>query len=327
MLIANPIYDVVFKYFLEDNKLAKLFIGVLLDVTILDLEFLPQEVTVKVERPEQDLNSMSLLRLDFKAKISDENGSIRVVLIELQKTKSKADMFRFRNYLGAQYQNPENSITLNNVRVPIPIISIYFIGFSLETHKSIPVIRVKRNYTDICTGEILEGGVSFIENLTHDTIIVQLAALKQRRRFEIEKILSIFDIGTEKFIEVNEYDYPDAFKEFLTRLKNVMENPKVIRDLVYEQELSKEIAEYYYEAKELKGVIADLNRQKEDIIRQNEDIVRQNEDVVKQKEDIISKEKQLLLKSVQYMKQSGLSVAQIAEILDKTEIEIQETLA
>ena len=34
MLIANPIYDVVFKYLLEDKKVAKLFLGAILEKEI-----------------------------------------------------------------------------------------------------------------------------------------------------------------------------------------------------------------------------------------------------------------------------------------------------
>ena len=75
MIIANPIYDTVFKYFLEDNKLAKLFIGALLEVTILELEFKPQEFSVNVPKNEEKRHFVSLIRLDFKARISDSEGN------------------------------------------------------------------------------------------------------------------------------------------------------------------------------------------------------------------------------------------------------------
>ena len=38
MYIANPIYDVVFKYMLEDNKVAKLFISAIIGEDIAELE-------------------------------------------------------------------------------------------------------------------------------------------------------------------------------------------------------------------------------------------------------------------------------------------------
>jgi hypothetical protein len=37
MLIANPIYDVVFKYLMEDNKIAKLIISKIINDEIIEL--------------------------------------------------------------------------------------------------------------------------------------------------------------------------------------------------------------------------------------------------------------------------------------------------
>ncbi len=96
----------------------------------------------------------------------------------------------------------------------------------------------------------MEGYDPFIEALSHDTIIVQLPALKKRRRFEIEKILSIFDIRSDKFIEIDENDYPSAYKEILTRLHNAMKNPEIIRDLVYEENVNNERRADYEKLKE-----------------------------------------------------------------------------
>ena len=64
MQIANPIYDVVFKYLLEDKKVAKLLLSAILDKDVVDIEFLPQEYTTNIEE-----KSISIYRLDFKAKI------------------------------------------------------------------------------------------------------------------------------------------------------------------------------------------------------------------------------------------------------------------
>jgi hypothetical protein len=43
MLIANPIYDVVFKYLMEDNKIAKILISKILNEEIIELNAKPQE--------------------------------------------------------------------------------------------------------------------------------------------------------------------------------------------------------------------------------------------------------------------------------------------
>ena len=43
MVIANPIYDVVFKRMMENEKVAKFFIGTLLEQTIEVVSVKPQE--------------------------------------------------------------------------------------------------------------------------------------------------------------------------------------------------------------------------------------------------------------------------------------------
>ncbi len=42
MEIANPIYDVIFKYLMEDNEIAALIISTITGEDIVELEFLPQ---------------------------------------------------------------------------------------------------------------------------------------------------------------------------------------------------------------------------------------------------------------------------------------------
>ena len=44
MRIANPIYDVVFKYLLDDEKVARLVLSALLGKEILELAFRPTEI-------------------------------------------------------------------------------------------------------------------------------------------------------------------------------------------------------------------------------------------------------------------------------------------
>ena len=104
--IANPIYDVVFKYLLEDTRVAKLLLSALLELEILELELKPQEYSTKIDTEK----SFTVYRIDFKAKIKDAQGNEQVVLIELQKAKMATDVMRFRRYLGKQYANKDNFV-------------------------------------------------------------------------------------------------------------------------------------------------------------------------------------------------------------------------
>ena len=50
MQIANPIYDVVFKYLMEDAKIAKLLISSIIGEEIETLDFRPQEFTADIDK-------------------------------------------------------------------------------------------------------------------------------------------------------------------------------------------------------------------------------------------------------------------------------------
>src|SRR5256885_16860978 len=128
MLIANPIYDSVFKYLLEDADLARGFLATILGEEIVSIEVKPQETTVELAS-----QAINIFRLDFKAVIKTASGEHRKVLIELQKAKHLLDIMRFRRYLADNYQK-EDTIRLDSgvlESLPLPIVTIYFLGFKL----------------------------------------------------------------------------------------------------------------------------------------------------------------------------------------------------
>ena len=47
MEIANPIYDVVFKYLMEDNRAARIFLSAVTGRDIVSLEFLGQKLSTE----------------------------------------------------------------------------------------------------------------------------------------------------------------------------------------------------------------------------------------------------------------------------------------
>ena len=89
---------------------------------------------------------LAVLRMDFSARILDENGNQELIILELQKAKLPTDIMRFRRYLGEQYSNKENLVREGKPEYPsrkaLPILSIYFLGHALE-HAKAPVLRVK----------------------------------------------------------------------------------------------------------------------------------------------------------------------------------------
>ncbi|MDR2765797.1 MAG: hypothetical protein LBB90_12310, partial [Tannerella sp.] len=53
-IIANPIYDVVFKRLMENERIAKFFLGTILDEPVISLEVRPQEFTYRKEAPKTE---------------------------------------------------------------------------------------------------------------------------------------------------------------------------------------------------------------------------------------------------------------------------------
>ena len=78
MKVANPIYDIVFKYMMEDERIARTILSALLKEEILRVEVRPHEYT------NGQKESLSIFRIDFGATIKGADGEEQLILIELQ---------------------------------------------------------------------------------------------------------------------------------------------------------------------------------------------------------------------------------------------------
>ena len=188
MIIANPIYDVVFKYLLEDIEIARELLSTILGEEIQTLDLKPQETAT-----ENSGSSISILRFDFKAIIKTKTGEQKKALIELQKAKQMFDAMRFRRYLGDNYKKEDVVLDENGTskKLPLPIVTIYFLGFPLDNINR-AVVKVNREYQDVITQEILNVKEDFVELLTHDSYLIQLRLLEGKSRTKLEKVLQVF---------------------------------------------------------------------------------------------------------------------------------------
>ncbi|NJN77977.1 MAG: hypothetical protein HC803_06290 [Saprospiraceae bacterium] len=215
MIIANPIYDVVFKRLMENERVAKFFIGTLLNETIESVEMKPQEFTY-IDK----LAGLSVFRLDFIAVIRTETGETKKVLIEIQKAKSQIDLMRFRNYLAEQYKKKE---LVDNEKVALPITTIYILGFNLPEIES-ACIFVERQYRDLINQITLTQKSDFVEKLTHDSYVVQVNRITDRYQSRLDQLLSVFE--QSNFIDDNK-----VVKEF--KHSTETEDVKIITDILH----------------------------------------------------------------------------------------------
>ena len=312
-IIANPIYDAVFKFLMEDKKVARILLSALLKKEIIDLEMRRHEYT------SMEQTRISLFRIDFSARLREADGSEHLVLIELQKTWLITETLRFRQYLGTQYLDKENMVERKNElgqrqAYGLPIISIYILGHSLGNLTE-PVIYVHRRYLDY-DDKPLPSPDPFIESLTHDSIIVQIPFLTGRTRNRLERLLSVFNqeyrqAESEHYLEINDEYLDEEVKCVVHRLLKAAATPDVRRAMEIEDEILSEI-----EARDTTIMMKNQEiEQKEQMIEQKELVIEQKEQMIEQKEQMIEQKEQMICLMVRILYNNGMSVEEISEQL------------
>jgi len=294
MILANPIYDSVFKYLLDDNEVAKILISNILDVKIDSLQLEPTEIILPAGK-----RDYTVFRIDFKATITLPTQEKQVILIEIQKAKLETDIMRFRKYLGSQYLNDNNTYP-NQPNKAIPIYTIYFLGTSLAHAKNSPIINVNRQYIDNYSKEEITEKEEFIECLTHNSIVIQIPLFKQFKRNRLEKLLAIFEASTRHEINVEEPE-DEEFKKITRRLVLANADEKIRQEMNIEDEI-------FQELDNLDRKIDQLEKEKEEERRQKE-------------------EANISLKSaIEAFISLGYDLNKIANLLNKTEEEIKQII-
>lgn len=318
MNIANPIYDVVFKYLMEDKKIAKLLISSIIGEEILELDFKPQELITDIETANKKKTTFkdrdeyttifTVYRLDFSAKIKTPEGT-KQVIIELQKAKFYTDIMRFRKYLGEQLSDKNNIqkeiINHKERSIGIPIITIYFLGHKLD-YTTASVIKVNREYIDLITNKPIKKKESFIESLTIDSYIIQIPYLTTKRRNELEVLLSVFDqsnvIDSDRHIlNINESDYPEKYHTIIRRLRIAIESSDIKKKMFVEDTIIDELSDKERQIERLeeerkKAIDEQIETQK---AKDKSDLLRERAEEEKEKMRL---ENELLKKEIEKLK-------------------------
>lgn len=185
--IANPIYDSVFKYLMEDERIARTLLSALLKKEIVSIE--PRQH----EYSNQTRNEISMFRIDFSARVREPDGKENLILVELQKTWLETETLRFRQYLGAQYSNRANIRKDSRKGYALPMVTIYLLGHRVGEIEE-PVLYVNHKPYDYDGNEVKKGIPDpFIESLVHSSIIVQIPLLRGQINNRLGKVLSVFD--------------------------------------------------------------------------------------------------------------------------------------
>ena len=351
--IANPIYDSVFKYLMEDERIAKIILSALLKKEVVDVQVRRNEYTNGTR------DQVSMFRIDFGAQIRNEDGSLQLILIELQKTWLETETLRFRQYLGAHYANPESILLENNPEgYAIPMVTVYLLGHRVGDIEE-PVLYVNHKAFNYQGDEVSKGLPNpFVDSLVHDSIIVQIPLLHGQVNNKLEKVLSIFDqhrkAGFNRQVLTLEEDiYSDDsdMVYVLRRLLAAASDTKLRHDMNVEDEFfsaienrdtaimarDKRIQEQDFLISEQSNTITEqsntITEQSNTITEQSNTITEQSNTITEQsntiteQSNIITEQSDLLKKMAKSMLSNGIAIEDIASATGKSVDAIRQLLS
>lgn len=313
--VANPIYDSVFKYLMEDERIARTVLSALLKKEVVEVQIRRNEYTNGYR------DNISMFRIDFGARIREKDGSLRLILIELQKTWLETETLRFRQYLGAQYANPENMVH-EEERPPygLPMVAVYILGHKVG-NINVPVLYVNHKSYDYDGHEVTEGLPDpFVDSLIHDSIIVQIPLLHGQINNRLEKVLSVFDqTNKEKdnrqMVELDEANYQDDadMQYILRRLIMASADAQLRQDMNVEDEYFQAIEDRDTAIMSRDKVIKEKDNQ---ILQKNQQLSEQSQQLSEQSQQLSEQSRQLD-RLREKLRQKGMSEEEIDEWIRK----------
>ncbi len=338
MRIVNPLYDKAFKYLMENERLSKKVLSVILDQEVLEVKLSQQETVVPDEK-----RNFTLFRLDFVAIIKEAGGKRKKVLIELQKSKYPTDIMRFRSYLGMNYAKADKIENKGNrsVKTTYPIITIYILGYNLDDLPYMAV-TVERNVINSVNKKPVKVDSFFIEQLTHRSHIIQVRRLPKERRSKLEKFLALFNqawITEERYI-LDLQDVPEEFEDIAKYLEGAARDEVFRRQLEAEEEIDtlfdEQEEKYLKQIKEAKRKEQEAKRKEQEAKRKEQEAKRKEQEARKKEKEALRKEQEAKRKEQEEREQNikiiknlfrkGMSIREIAGITGKSVEEIKHIL-
>ena len=314
MTIANPIYDTVFKYLMEDERIARTILSALLKENIVKVEVRPHEYT----NGQKEI--LSIFRIDFGATVLKPDGEEQLILIELQKSWLPTETLRFRQYLGVHYQNPKNIVTESPDRHALPMVAVYLLGHTVGEIEE-PVVYVRHKAFDYDDQPVTRGIPNkFVDSLNHNSIIVQIPRLHGKINNRLDKILSIFDQkrvcnDNQHYLALDDKAFDaadDDMQPIIHRLLMAASNMEMRQNMNVEDE-------YYSIIKEQEGKLYGLERDLADKIG----LLAEKDGQLAEKDGQLAEKDGQLHVLVKMLIQAGQTVEAIAKSLnlDKESVE------
>ena len=299
MIVANPIYDIVFKYLMEDNRIARTILSALLKKNVVEVEVRPHEYA------NDQRDTLSVYRIDFGATIEEEDGSRRLILVELQKARHETNTLHFLQDLDSCHSNPKNM----KGNYDLPTVAVYLLGYQIGDIEA-PVIYLRPLTLDY-NGNVVTKGLPdpFVESLTHDSIIVQIPRLHGQINNRLDMVLSIFD-QTRK----------DKMDEHILRLdEQVYSDDRDMERIIHRLTMAAADADMRHRMNVEDEYFSIIEKRDTEILLKDQQLAEKNAQLA---------EKDTMLRtSIQMLVKAGMSAEAIAESLGKDIEEVRRLMA
>jgi len=317
--VCNPIYDTVFKFLVEDERVAKVLLGGILNKKIISVEIKGHDCAYQSDKE----SNLKLLRFDFAGTIENPDGTKETVTIELQKASEPEEVMRFRKYFGLQMASESNADAVTKhrrdkektpyiVKKPRHIYGIFILGHSLGKDFEYPLIKGNPVFYDEDNNVLnFKTQCEFLKGMTYDLYIIQIPFLPEKPKKPLEKILRAFDQRYKleydsKYLELSEdKDDDSGFNVIFRRLLYAAADEQLRGNL--------DLEDY---AERLYAIRAAEKEDLEDELKEKNQLLVEQKSQLMQKDQQLAEQKNQLAASIKMLSSFGATPEQIAAQLN-----------
>ncbi|MCR4560200.1 MAG: hypothetical protein K5685_08985 [Bacteroidales bacterium] len=327
--VCNPIYDTVFKYLVDDERVAKVLLGGILNKKIVSVEIKGHDCAYQSDEG----SNLKLLRFDFAGTIENPDGTKETVTIELQKASEPEEVMRFRKYFGLQMASEANADAVTKyrrdkektpyiVKKPRHIYGIFILGHSLGKGFEYSLIKGNPVFYDEDNNVLnFKTQCEFLKGMTYDLYIIQIPFLPEKPKKPLEKILRAFDQRYKleydsKYLELSEdKDDDSGYNVIFRRLLYAAADEQLRGNL--------DLEDY---AERLYAIRAAEKEDLEDELKEKNQLLVEQKSQLMEQENQLAKKDQQLAAMIKFSASFGATPNQIAAQLNISIDEVKKVL-
>ncbi len=347
IIIPNPIYDVVFKYLMEDTESATIVISTLINQKIKNLKLEPITHAEKKSKTEiseiQDPKTkedIRLFHLDFTATVELPNGDEEIIMIELQKASLPDDIMRFKRYISKNFQrkieveraNPTSG-ELERVEKPVKLIPIFILNFRIEKEVNDLLIQTSKTINGVFKNKSINGNY-FIEHLTYDVWIVQLPNIQfikeedyagDEYKEKLFSLLKLFDQkskvkGNEHRLRLIRRFFPGFLDRVIKRLQAASINNQELEE---QMQVEDDYLKILIKRDNTISFLEMKLEQKEKEVIESKQVISEKEQVISEKEQVISEKEQVIYEREQVISEKEQVISEKEHVISEREQELE----